>query len=276
MVDHKSNPSREDVTKINALYHDSIAESYDVRMVFAHPKVKELYSKIFSEYILPRVSNGDQFSALDIGCGSGYLEQFFSEKINNVLGIDVSEKMLELAKSKFPSFNFKNADVYEYLKENNQLFDLVISNSFYHHLKDYQAVLEQVARSVKPGGALYMGLEPNYYSYRFLAPFKFIFRKFFHEKLVENVAEKLSGSEYEEIAEYHLFYGNGINIRWLKKNLRKQGFSSFKLIFTARHLIAALSESTGTNFFRFVPDFFLDHAGILSRDFHLIAYKDNV
>lgn len=273
-MDISQNPNREDTTRINALYHDSIAAEYDGRMVIAHPKVKWFYQDIFTKKIFSVFKNKEQLSVLDLGCGTGYLEQFFSRENLDVYGIDISEKMLGMAKDKFPRYSFKKTDVYEFLDNNNQQFDMVISNSFYHHLVDYKEVFKKAALAVNPGGVFYMGLEPNHYSYRFLSPLKWVFRKFFHEQLAKHAARQLGDPKYEEVAEYQLFYGNGINIGQIRKNLKNFGFSHIDTIYTSRHLLAALCESSGINFFRFIPGWVLDHGGVLSRDFHLIAYKD--
>ena len=83
--------------------------------------VKEGYNKAAEDYALQR----DKFhsipyleklaellpansSILDVGCGAGLpIDRFFVEKGYNVYGIDISERMIELAKKNVPAGNFE-------------------------------------------------------------------------------------------------------------------------------------------------------------------------
>lgn len=48
---------------------------------------------------------------LEIGCGNGRDAAEITKRTNNYLGIDISEKLIELAKQKVPSANFQVADI---------------------------------------------------------------------------------------------------------------------------------------------------------------------
>ena len=43
---------------------------------------------------------------LDVGCGDGYLLSFLNKKGNELCGIDISKKAIEISKTKVPSCEF--------------------------------------------------------------------------------------------------------------------------------------------------------------------------
>ncbi|MGC8729593.1 MAG: class I SAM-dependent methyltransferase, partial [Elusimicrobiales bacterium] len=66
------------------------------------------------------------------GCGTGICYLYLKKKFKNYTGIDISPKMIEIAKRKFPEAKFLNKDFQE-IKLNRDFFDLVfIFNSFPH------------------------------------------------------------------------------------------------------------------------------------------------
>lgn len=48
---------------------------------------------------------------LDVGCGKGMITQYLKKQNNHVLGIDLSESALRVAKTRFPDIQFKQADI---------------------------------------------------------------------------------------------------------------------------------------------------------------------
>lgn len=98
-------------------------------------------------------------SVLDIGCGDGKItaELVAVLKEGNVLGIDSSKEMIELAKKTFPENKFKNLkfkvkDARELDYENQ--FDIVFSNAALHWITNHMMVLKGIERSLKPSGKI--------------------------------------------------------------------------------------------------------------------------
>ncbi|MBF0363782.1 MAG: class I SAM-dependent methyltransferase [Oligoflexia bacterium] len=99
-------------------------------------------------------------SILDIGCGPGSNSEFFSNC--NYLGLDINPTYIHHAQKKYPQLKFKISDVTKLKRENNQgLYNLVIVNSFLHHLSDEQAniLLLKITELVNSDGRLIV-LEP--------------------------------------------------------------------------------------------------------------------
>lgn len=98
---------------------------------------------------------------LDLGCGYGWHCIYAMEQgADSVVGIDISEKMLSVAKSKT---NFENVvyqcvamEEMEFAKEE---FDVVISSLAMHYIKDFEAIVDKVYTYLKRGGNFVFSVE---------------------------------------------------------------------------------------------------------------------
>lgn len=92
--------------------------------------------------------------ALDIGCGSGLLVKALSEYYGYVIGIDISESLLSIAKktrsSSKSSFICMDA---QHLGLNLK-FDLIVSQNTFHHIEDIPALLTQLKKYLTPKGKI--------------------------------------------------------------------------------------------------------------------------
>jgi 2-polyprenyl-3-methyl-5-hydroxy-6-metoxy-1,4-benzoquinol methylase len=93
--------------------------------------------------------------ALDIGCGTGELTKKLASLFTKIIGIDMSQKMVEEARKRnhFSNIEFINVDAETYLKRTEQKYDLIISSATFHHL-DYAAILERVKEKLTINGQL--------------------------------------------------------------------------------------------------------------------------
>ena len=62
----------------------------------------------FDEYVAPVIAGMDtlRMRALDIGCGTGRITRYFKDKFASVIGVDISEGMIEKAKEDNPGIDF--------------------------------------------------------------------------------------------------------------------------------------------------------------------------
>ncbi len=92
--------------------------------------------------------------ALDLGCGSGLLALELAKRFEAVVALDISEPMLVIARRKRAAANLDyrlgDADELE-LKEK---FDLIVSHTTFHHLKNIPRVLATLQAALEPGGRL--------------------------------------------------------------------------------------------------------------------------
>jgi ubiquinone/menaquinone biosynthesis C-methylase UbiE len=97
---------------------------------------------------------------LDVGCGSGYIASILENKGYRVTGIDISTKMLELAKMNAPHSTFLRMDMKK-LDFPRESFDAVVClYSIFHVPRRYHlGILKRFRRVLKPRGllAIHMG-----------------------------------------------------------------------------------------------------------------------
>lgn len=87
---------------------------------------------------------------LDLGCGTGDLAHQLTEVGATVIGIDQSPNMIEQAKKKYPSIEFKVEDATTLGYEEN--FDAVFSNATLHWVHPPKNALHCVYNSLNIGG----------------------------------------------------------------------------------------------------------------------------
>lgn len=98
---------------------------------------------------------------LDLGCGYGWHCRFAAEQgAVQVLGIDLSEKMLAQAgqRNPHPNILYRQCGILEY-EYPERSWDLVISNLALHYVEDLERVYRQVFRTLRPGGCFLFNIE---------------------------------------------------------------------------------------------------------------------
>lgn len=93
--------------------------------------------------------------AVDLGCGTGSVLEHLLKKSAQVIGVDGSARMLELARRRFAGeearLSLRIGDL-EHLPLRDGEADFVCINLVLHHLSDPKAVLGEVARVLRRGG----------------------------------------------------------------------------------------------------------------------------
>lgn len=110
---------------------------------------------MFAEFL-----GNDGKNVLEVGCGTGLFTSKLALTDNQIIAIDVSPVLLELAQNRVQKSNvvFKNEDAHR-TSFDDEHFDFIIGISVLHHL-DIDAALKEFFRILKPGGKM-MFTEPN-------------------------------------------------------------------------------------------------------------------
>lgn len=98
---------------------------------------------------------------LDVGCGFGWHCIYAAENgAQYVLGTDISEKMLAVAKEKtvFANVEYRKLAMEEMDFPPNS-FDIVISSLALHYTPDFALICDRVHRCLRPGGAFVFSAE---------------------------------------------------------------------------------------------------------------------
>ncbi len=94
---------------------------------------------------------------LDCGCAAGRDSYILKNNGLKVTGIDLSEKLLNIARKKHPNIEFIKADIRKVPFKNNS-FDGIWASAVIHHLnyKDMIKAIKEFKRVLKPGGILFL------------------------------------------------------------------------------------------------------------------------
>lgn len=110
------------------------------------------------EKILPDFSGK---KVLDLGCGYGWHCKYAADnKAAFVLGTDISQKMIRTARK----INFAQQIDYqctamEDLHFPQGSFDVILSSLAFHYIKDFEPLMERIARWIKQGGSFIFSVE---------------------------------------------------------------------------------------------------------------------
>lgn len=97
---------------------------------------------------------------LDLGCCPGRDARIFTEKGFRVTGVDLSQKMIDLAQSRVPAAKFKVMDIRS-LDFEDETFDNVWASACFLHIpkKEIEKALREVHRVMKADGNFYLSLK---------------------------------------------------------------------------------------------------------------------
>jgi len=189
---------------------------------------EEMWSEadLLSDYI----NEGD--NVLDLGCGNGRYFKALKDKELNYLGIDFSEKLINIAREKFsdcPDANFKTGDVLDLKLPENQ-FDLVYAFALLHHIPSRGLrlkFLREAKKVLKPDGKLILTVW-NVWNFN-------------RRKIIKNNLLKLIGLSQLDFNDIKTSYGGLDKVyvhcfkrKELKKLLEEAGFTVEKTGFLSR------------------------------------------
>jgi len=132
----------------NRRFFNKWASRYDV-------KIFKKWQENIRKKIIREAEIKENSKILDAGCGTGELLYILSKnKKLKLYGIDVSDKMLEVAEKKLGKrANLKLSSV-EKMDFKNNYFDYVFSEDAFHHYADYDLVMKNFYGILRKGGKL--------------------------------------------------------------------------------------------------------------------------
>lgn len=114
----------------------------------------DIRSFIFSERkkIVLEMLGSNFGRILDVGCGPGVYAEELSRKCDELYGIDISSKMIEIAKTKnLPNAKFSVGRI-EDLQYKNSYFDAAVCVGVLEYLDDVESGIREVARVTRNNG----------------------------------------------------------------------------------------------------------------------------
>jgi len=90
---------------------------------------------------------------LDAGCGTGYLSKQLSERGALVTGVDLSERLIAIARAQYPQIDFRVDSCTGLHTIGDASFDLLISNYVLMDTPDLEGAMHAFSRVLRTGGA---------------------------------------------------------------------------------------------------------------------------
>jgi SAM-dependent methyltransferase len=91
-------------------------------------------------------------AVLDAGCGTGYLSKKLHERGAKVTGIDFSDRMIAIARGRYPEIDFRVDSCSELATAADKQFDLLVSNYVLMDTPDLYGAMAAFYRVLRPGG----------------------------------------------------------------------------------------------------------------------------
>ena len=128
--------------------YSRLAPEYDTRWSF--------YIAATTSATLARLSVPPTGRVLDVGCGTGALLQQLARKFPQatLVGVDPVPEMLAVARGRVPSSTELREGWAEELPFEDNDFDVVVSCSMFHYVRQPVATLMELSRVLRPGGEL--------------------------------------------------------------------------------------------------------------------------
>jgi ubiquinone/menaquinone biosynthesis C-methylase UbiE len=168
----------------------------------------------------------------DLGCGSGIFTSLLNARGYQAEGLDISPKLLQLARMKYPQIEFLEGDV-EALPFPPESFDGILLSGIVHHLPDPGKCAAEVYRVLKPGGR-FVAFDPNRRN-----PFMWLYRTksspFYSSKgvteneqpvLAEQVARVFAAAGFQVDTSYL----SGLSYRYVASSLARFGLPIYNLL----------------------------------------------
>ncbi|MHC1784990.1 MAG: class I SAM-dependent methyltransferase [Anaerolineaceae bacterium] len=221
-------------------YHEEATKKYiNGAPHIKHASIRGLYSKLLVQVLDYSKTFTDIPKVLDLGAGEGSTTLPFLEFGAHVTAVDSSKSQLEELQNRCRRFSegltIRCEDVSETLEIKGEKYDIIVANSFIHHVPDYIGLINKAIYLLSPNGQFFSFQDPQRYDS--LPGFTNLFSKFayfsfriFQGDLIEGIRRRirrcrgifLENSMYDN-AEYHVVR-NGVDQDAISRIFDENGF----------------------------------------------------
>lgn len=130
-------------------YFDDLAELYE-----KFTRIRDAATSPVRSWLVEQLPKGTR--ALDVGCGSGNNCGMLADRYDTVVGVDISQRMLDIAATK-PSrvpVRYECRNALDLSSGADGTFDLVMSVNAMFHMGPAEEVLPRLRELVAPGGRM--------------------------------------------------------------------------------------------------------------------------
>jgi ubiquinone/menaquinone biosynthesis C-methylase UbiE len=132
-------------------FFERVAKDWDtMRLAYYDERVIEKMAEVAS------IGQGSEVA--DVGTGTGFVAAGLAPRVKRVIGIDNAAAMLRVARENLDSLGVSNVELLigdlAELPLADHSVDAAFANMVLHHAVDPAAMLEEMARIVRPGGTI--------------------------------------------------------------------------------------------------------------------------
>lgn len=141
--------------RYNEGYREAIEESIGFARAdldfFTRAKAETLLELVAERLGLPA-----KLSFLDVGCGPGETDRFLDGRVGHLAGVDVADALLETARRRNPSVEYRGFDAGEAIPFEDEAFDVCFAVCVLHHVPVAERVplIDEMRRVCRPGGLI--------------------------------------------------------------------------------------------------------------------------
>jgi len=173
---------------VKELFYNSIADKWEIRI---NRREMEKRVKIIFNGLLAGVQLKNK-RVIEVGCGLGYFCQEMSRRGAVITGIDVGDKLIQIAKRRSPSGKFMVGSALDIPFRKNK-YDITLCTEVIEHTENPAKAISELFRVTKPGGMIII-TTPN----KFYKPF-FDLLSFFKIRLYQGNENWLSINNLKKI-----------------------------------------------------------------------------
>lgn len=181
-IDQKKVPKAAPKEYIQSLF-DQYAAYFDKHLIeVLHYKVPELLYESIEQVTEIK---GHSWDILDLGCGTGLCGEKFRPLAKKLIGIDLSEKMVDVAREKNIYDELHVSDVHHELQKQHNL-DLIIAGDTFVYIGDLAKTFSDCKNALKKSGLLAFTIEKtSQYPYELQKSARFAHSKKYIEELAK-------------------------------------------------------------------------------------------
>jgi predicted TPR repeat methyltransferase len=136
--------------------YKNFAASYESRML---DDLKYAGPQRMQEAVQAVIGDRRDLRILDLGCGSGLAGMAIKPRAAELVGVDLSPEMLELARARNIYDRLEVSEITQWLAGGETPFDMIMSCDCLIYFGDLGEIVRGTARRLKPGGIFAMSME---------------------------------------------------------------------------------------------------------------------
>ena len=133
------------------MFYNAFADSYEDKMKLLKCQIPNL--------IADKIKNETFKNVLDLGCGTGACGLFLKKQSENLVGVDISQNMVQKAEEKHVYDTLLARDISDFLQNTKDHFDLVIAADVFCYINKLNNILKEIHDVLTPSGKFIFTVE---------------------------------------------------------------------------------------------------------------------